>query len=154
MDNNDIPSEDLETTEPKAGDRFRAQSGTVREEVRELGRVTRDAAQEKLDGARQTAEEVYQSPRSQVGGRRVVTTEPEPEEPAYYVQQDVAGEQLPEEESLLPEGPIYPWRHAVLLKQKRKMRSNEVHYIDHPALGLVIKLTRFDPEQAESGAAP
>jgi ElaB/YqjD/DUF883 family membrane-anchored ribosome-binding protein len=63
MDNNDIPSEDLETTEPKAGDRFRAQSGTVREEVRELGRVTRDAAQEKLDGARQTAEEVYQQGR-------------------------------------------------------------------------------------------
>jgi hypothetical protein len=38
-------------------------------------------------------------------------------------------------------GPVYPYRHAVLLKQKRRMRSNEVHYIDHPLLGVVIKLT-------------
>ena len=33
-----------------------------------------------------------------------------------------------------------------LLQQKRKMRSNEVHYIDHPMLGLVIKLTPLDAD--------
>lgn len=42
--------------------------------------------------------------------------------------------------------PAYPWRHAVLLQQQRRMRSNEVHYIDHPLLGLVIKLTPLDAE--------
>lgn len=35
----------------------------------------------------------------------------------------------------------YPYRHAIALKQKRRMRSKEVHYIDHPMLGLMIKLT-------------
>ncbi|MEQ9464961.1 MAG: CsiV family protein [Haliea sp.] len=40
----------------------------------------------------------------------------------------------------------YPWRHAVLLQQQRRMRSSEVHYIDHPLLGVVIKLTPLTPE--------
>lgn len=40
--------------------------------------------------------------------------------------------------------PVYPYRHAVLLQQKRRMRSNEMHYIDHPMLGLVIKLTPLE----------
>tara|TARA_R110002110_G_scaffold107320_2_gene268456 strand:+ start:27338 stop:28462 length:1125 start_codon:yes stop_codon:yes gene_type:complete len=42
--------------------------------------------------------------------------------------------------------PAYPWRHAVLLQQQRRMRSNEVHYIDHPLLGLVIKITPLSAE--------
>jgi hypothetical protein len=48
-----------------------------------------------------------------------------------------------EEES----GPKYPFRHAVLLQQKRRMRSTEVHYIDHPLLGVVVKVTPVDLEQ-------
>ena len=42
--------------------------------------------------------------------------------------------------------PLYPFRHAVLLQQKRRMRSNEVHYIDHPMLGVIVKLTPLDDE--------
>lgn len=34
-------------------------------------------------------------------------------------------------------------KRIVLLKEKRDMRSNEVHYIDHPILGIVIKVTPF-----------
>lgn len=48
------------------------------------------------------------------------------------------------EEDTAPEAaatPRYPYRHAVMLEQQRRMRSNEVHYIDHPLLGIVIKLT-------------
>lgn len=37
--------------------------------------------------------------------------------------------------------PVYPYRHAVLLKQSRRMRSMEVHYIDHPLMGVIIKFT-------------
>lgn len=37
--------------------------------------------------------------------------------------------------------PVYPYRHAVLLDQTRRMRSTEVHYIDHPMLGVIVKLT-------------
>ncbi|MFT4518532.1 MAG: hypothetical protein ACI9JM_000913 [Halioglobus sp.] len=48
--------------------------------------------------------------------------------------------------------PIYPYRHAVLLQQKRRMRSQEVHYIDHPMLGLVIKVTPLDEQDLEEMA--
>lgn len=40
--------------------------------------------------------------------------------------------------------PEYGWRHAVTLKQKRRMRSGELHYIDHPLLGLLIKVTPYE----------
>lgn len=46
----------------------------------------------------------------------------------------------------LDPGPVYPYRHAILLQQKRRMRSNEVHYIDHPLIGLVVKLTPVESE--------
>ena len=39
--------------------------------------------------------------------------------------------------------PDYPWRHAVLLQQSRRMRGGELHYIDHPMFGLLIKVTRY-----------
>jgi hypothetical protein len=68
-----------------------------------------------------------------------------PEAPVgYNPQWDAAAGLLdaPEPES----GPTYPYRHAVLLQQQRRMRSNEVHYIDHPLFGLVIKLTPLDAD--------
>ena len=49
-------------------------------------------------------------------------------------------------------GPEYLWRHAVLMQQKRRMRSNEVHYIDHPMLGVVIKITPLSAEELEEMA--
>lgn len=57
----------------------------------------------------------------------------------------------PEDEAFLlhalaEEDPVYPYRHAVLMQQKRRMRSKEVHYIDHPLLGVVAKLTPLDEE--------
>ncbi len=62
----------------------------------------------------------------------------------YNPQWDIAGGLLDDPE---PEaGPAYPYRHAVLLQQQRRMRSNEVHYIDHPLFGLVIKLTPLDAD--------
>ncbi len=42
-------------------------------------------------------------------------------------------------------------RNIIKLKQKRRMRSKEIHYIDHPGLGLVITLTPYEPPQAEPG---
>ncbi|MBM68449.1 MAG: hypothetical protein CME43_03100 [Haliea sp.] len=76
----------------------------------------------------------------------VLPTQPTaPEAPiGYDPQWDAASGLLdaPEPES----APAYPYRHAVLLQQQRRMRSNEVHYIDHPLLGLVIKLTPLDAD--------
>jgi hypothetical protein len=42
--------------------------------------------------------------------------------------------------------PHYAWRHAVLLQQARRMRGGELHYIDHPMFGLLIKVTRYEFE--------
>lgn len=47
-------------------------------------------------------------------------------------------------------GPIYPFRHAVLLQQQRRMRSSEVHYIDNPKLGVVIKITPVTDEELQA----
>ncbi|MCB1841488.1 MAG: hypothetical protein KDI09_00865 [Halioglobus sp.] len=38
----------------------------------------------------------------------------------------------------------YPYRHAVLHQQTRRMRSNQMHYLDHPLLGVIIKLTPLE----------
>ncbi len=46
--------------------------------------------------------------------------------------------------------PQYPYRHAVLVQQKRRMRSTEIHYIDHPLLGIVVTLTPVPPEELEA----
>ena len=43
--------------------------------------------------------------------------------------------------------PVYPWGHAILLQQKRRMRSTEVHYLDHPLLGVVVQITPVDEEE-------
>lgn len=65
-----------------------------------------------------------------------------PEElPEPYPVEDV------ETAEVVEEGPVYPWRHAVLLKQKRRMRSKEVHYIDHPLLGIIIEITPASAEE-------
>jgi len=38
----------------------------------------------------------------------------------------------------------YPFRHAVLVEQSRRMRSGELHYIDHPLLGIIIRISRYE----------
>lgn len=45
------------------------------------------------------------------------------------------------------QGPVdsgYPWRHAILLEQSRRMRGGELHYIDHPVLGVLVKMTLLE----------
>lgn len=73
-----------------------------------------------------------------VNGTDEDITAPDPNEPGI----DPEGEELTEIEP-----PVYPYRHAVLLEQTRRMRSNEIHYIDHPLLGMVIKFTPITAEE-------
>ena len=42
---------------------------------------------------------------------------------------------------------------VILLEQTRRMRSGEVHYIDHPLLGLIIKFTPISGEELAAIAA-
>lgn len=37
----------------------------------------------------------------------------------------------------------YPYAGAVIMTQKRRMRSGEEHYIDHPLFGMIIKITPY-----------
>ena len=36
------------------------------------------------------------------------------------------------------------------MKQKRKLRINELHYLDHPLFGLILKITRFEKGTGEN----
>ena len=51
----------------------------------------------------------------------------------------------------------YEFRHAVRVQQRRRMRSGELHYIDHPLLGVLVRIDRheFEPfiEESESSLA-
>jgi len=40
--------------------------------------------------------------------------------------------------------PYLPQRIA-LMKQKRRMRSKEIHYIDHPMIGILVLITPYEP---------
>ncbi|MEX1056757.1 MAG: CsiV family protein, partial [Natronospirillum sp.] len=44
-------------------------------------------------------------------------------------------------------GPRYVPVESALFKENRRMRSNELHYIDHPRLGLIIQFTPYMPVQ-------
>jgi hypothetical protein len=59
--------------------------------------------------------------------------------------------------------PDYPFGQAVLLQQRRRMRSSELHYLDHPLLGVILRVSPyefepfFEPEEISgeiAGSAP
>ena len=37
-------------------------------------------------------------------------------------------------------------RHAFQMRQHRRMRSNEIHYLDHPMMGMIVLIRRAEPE--------
>lgn len=41
----------------------------------------------------------------------------------------------------------YTVKQTVVMRQHRRMRSNELHYIDHPLMGLLIKVTPYEPPE-------
>ncbi|MEH6589711.1 MAG: CsiV family protein [Halioglobus sp.] len=96
----------------------------------------------------------WQMPAPPLGPLSVVVNTPEPvalppveyELPQDNVEQDTT-------DIVLETGPRYPWRHAVSLKQTRKMRSTEVHYIDHPMLGVVVLISPITEQELADMAA-
>ncbi|MFT7287521.1 MAG: hypothetical protein ACI87W_001635 [Halieaceae bacterium] len=43
--------------------------------------------------------------------------------------------------------PPYPWVHAITHRQSRRMRSEELHYLDHPVIGVLVKVLPAAPER-------
>ena len=39
-------------------------------------------------------------------------------------------------------------RQIILLQQSRDMRSSEIHYIDHPVVGIIIQVTPYSAQPA------
>lgn len=40
----------------------------------------------------------------------------------------------------------YPYRHAIAIQQTRRLRSGEIHYLDHPTLGIIVSITRIEDD--------
>ena len=55
------------------------------------------------------------------------------------------------ERSALSSSLTYFPNKVYLMKQSRQMRSNEFHYLDHPALGLVISVKPYDAPSSQAG---
>ncbi|MBW2941967.1 CsiV family protein [Zhongshania aquimaris] len=84
----------------------------------------------------------------------------EPEEESGFV--DESFESSPEYAEFLKQNPGYspqrsqtqaqsgdsPIDRIVVMKQERRMRSNELHFIDHPRFGVIIKVSKISTEQA------
>ena len=100
---------------------------------------------------------VWSMPAPPLGPPSLIVELPEPEleeesDPYFVTAEDTYAEQGLTEDGFLEEedlGPTYPWRHAVLMQQKRRMRSREVHYLDHPLLGVVIQLIPVQEERLQ-----
>lgn len=94
----------------------------------------------------------WQIPDAPLGPRSLIIEYPESPEPlpktVQMVREDTAELSTP-----IAIAPVYPWRHAVVLKQKRRMRSTEIHYIDHPMLGVVVLVSPLSEEELEAMAA-
>ncbi len=99
----------------------------------------------------------WRMPPAPLGPPSLVVIEPPPPETGdswwYMDEAEIAAPEpesgsVPEEETA-PEEPQYPWRHAVAMTEKRRMRSGEIHYLDHPLFGLLIKLTPVTEEELE-----
>ncbi len=45
---------------------------------------------------------------------------------------------------------VWPWRHSVVLEARRRMRSGETHYLDHPLFGVVVRLEPLDAAALET----
>lgn len=73
------------------------------------------------------------------------TTMPNPSDPALALDSSLkpAIAATQEEQSLAQ----YPWRHAIVHRQSRRMRSGEVHYLDHPVIGVIVKVTPMSEDE-------
>ncbi|CAA0120429.1 Uncharacterised protein [Zhongshania aliphaticivorans] len=88
----------------------------------------------------------------------------EPEEESPFIDEDFESspeyakflEQNPSSTQTLSQTPVqaqnndYPIEQIVVMKQQRRMRSDELHFIDHPRFGLIIKVTKIKTKPVES----
>lgn len=81
----------------------------------------------KVPGERQVLDNIVATPMSYLNGSRAINLELEDAQSIANFENHYRSEPF-----LAP----YP------LKQKRRMKSGEIHYLDHPALGIIIQVRR------------
>lgn len=69
------------------------------------------------------------------------------------IETSLSDEQLSEYELLAEvereRGQYYPARSHVMM-QSRRLRSDELHYIDHPLFGVIVRINRYSPDTLEA----
>lgn len=56
------------------------------------------------------------------------------------------------EVEVIPEEPVWMPLRAAHIDRSRRMRSDETHYLDHPLLGMVVRVTPYElPEDSNAG---
>lgn len=55
----------------------------------------------------------------------------------------------PDNSSDAANGDNYLTRQIILLQQSRDMRSSEIHYIDHPVVGIIVQVTPYPAQSAQ-----
>lgn len=94
------------------------------ESIEQVCRLIKDAQQDEIKIKVQTSASMKE------GETQAVSEEKEPkavEEPQYHCQME-----------------------KILFHQQRKMRSRELHYIDHPVFGLLVEITPLEKEQIKA----
>ena len=76
-----------------------------------------------------------------------------PEADTWPTAQSDSGPLAPDPNDPHRDSAAYHWRHAVLMQQNRRMRSEEVHYLDHPMLGVLARVVPLSDEELEALAA-
>mgnify|MGYP000636879170 CR=1 FL=1 len=59
-----------------------------------------------------------------------------------------------EQGSLINESQTEEQLHSFKFDQKRRVRSGEIHYFDHPLMGMLIQIRRSPEEQTNASAEP
>ncbi|SHI14291.1 CsiV family protein [Ferrimonas marina] len=80
-----------------------------------------------------------------VEGERQVATEEQTEQVLFDA---LPTEPDADSEALAPT--IEPYLYTISLDQSRRVRSREIHYFDHPQLGLVVQIRRMEQPQPPS----
>ncbi|MCX2981429.1 hypothetical protein EYC98_11200 [Halieaceae bacterium IMCC14734] len=81
-----------------------------------------------------------------------------PDEPLMAGSEVVSAQQLADALAL-PSSPWYDFAQPVQVTQRRRMRSSEVHFIDHPLVGIIVTVTPYeflpfiDPQAASDATA-
>ena len=64
------------------------------------------------------------------------------------------GSALPYKDNYETDAPVYIAQHIARLQQSRRMKRDELHYLDHPLFGVLVRTIRYERPEVEIDEAP